>query len=433
MFNNLEPLEVTGARNLWVGENSHFGVNITFEKNKILLFSSYSNRRVISLPHYFLIQTVVKEVDANSSSITIYILNKEITYIMDKVQALKVKHYYELYNDELKEIINTKQAKVEKNANEIYELTSNITENFILLLEGSPLLIYNNFVKLHWNNSFIKYQEYELMEDVDVDSEQTLLNELANILVEDYSIDENYKSEVAWELVKRSANEFYSNQWESNYGYYIDNELPQCSNNSNSEEILDYYFEEIILCNEISTDGAMIYSLLSYHCLYKGYFDVSYFPAAYRYVVNAMINISEKIKKNNYRNKLKGNIKVTEYRYSINDVDIMDGNEFEHFVYEMFSKMGYLAELTKQTGDQGIDVIAKRNNIKIGIQAKCYSTNVGNSAIQEAVAGKNFYNCDKVIVVTNSYFTNSAIDLAQANDVILWDRSVLKEKILELY
>ena len=55
------------------------------------------------------------------------------------------------------------------------------------------------------------------------------------------------------------------------------------------------------------------------------------------------------------------------------------------------------------------------------------------TAIQEAFAGKNYYNCDKVMVITNNYFTSSAIELAKINNVVLWDRNILKEKINELF
>jgi HJR/Mrr/RecB family endonuclease len=109
----------------------------------------------------------------------------------------------------------------------------------------------------------------------------------------------------------------------------------------------------------------------------------------------------------------------------------MNGLEFEKFIAELFNKMGYDSEITKASGDQGIDVIASKNGNKIGIQAKCYSNSVGNSAIQEAVAGKNHYRLDKAIVVTNNVFTESAQQLAQSNSVILWDRNMLKEKIDE--
>lgn len=68
----------------------------------------------------------------------------------------------------------------------------------------------------------------------------------------------------------------------------------------------------------------------------------------------------------------------------------------------------------------------------LGAQTKCYSNSVGNKAIQEVIAGLGYYKLDKGIVITNNYFTNSAIDLAKSSDVILWVRNILKEKLLEL-
>ena len=111
----------------------------------------------------------------------------------------------------------------------------------------------------------------------------------------------------------------------------------------------------------------------------------------------------------------------------------MNGLEFEKFIAELFSKMGYESEITKASGDQGIDVIASKNGNKIGIQAKCYSSSVGNKAVQEAVAGKNHYRLDKAIVVTNNFFTDAAQQLAQSNSIILWDRNILIEKISQIF
>ena len=93
--------------------------------------------------------------------------------------------------------------------------------------------------------------------------------------------------------------------------------------------------------------------------------------------------------------------------------------------------MGYATKRTKSSGDQGIDVVAQKNNTIIGIQTKCYGGSVGNTAVQEAVAGKNYYGCNKIIVVTNNYFTSAAIELAKVNNVVLWDRTILKDKINE--
>lgn len=119
--------------------------------------------------------------------------------------------------------------------------------------------------------------------------------------------------------------------------------------------------------------------------------------------------------------------------YSLQDIDLMSGAEFEEFVAKIFTQMGYITEVTKLSGDYGVDVIAEKDGSKIGIQAKCYSGSVSNSAIQEIVAGIKYYNCQKGLVVTNSKFTKAAIELAKINNIQLWDRKVLEEKILEVF
>ena len=113
----------------------------------------------------------------------------------------------------------------------------------------------------------------------------------------------------------------------------------------------------------------------------------------------------------------------------INKIDRMGGRQFEIFIAKLFKKMGYSTEVTPESGDQGIDVIAKDGNITIGIQTKRLAGKVSNTAVQEVVAGLRFHNCDKGIVVSNNYFTQSAIDLASANNIELWDRDVLIRKL----
>ena len=131
-----------------------------------------------------------------------------------------------------------------------------------------------------------------------------------------------------------------------------------------------------------------------------------------------------KVKASNFINGVKENETVT-----ISDVDSMNGVEFEGFVAKMFDKLGYTTEVTKASGDQGVDVIAKKDGKVLGIQAKCYSGVVGNHAIMEVVAGMNYYECNCCMVVTNSVFTAAAKELARANHVELWERNDLKEQM----
>lgn len=75
----------------------------------------------------------------------------------------------------------------------------------------------------------------------------------------------------------------------------------------------------------------------------------------------------------------------------------------------------------------GADVIAYKDNIKYVIQAKFYNNPVGNKAVQEVVASIGMYKANKGIVVTNSTFTTSAIELAQANNIELVDGEKIEQ------
>ncbi|MBR5479800.1 MAG: restriction endonuclease [Clostridia bacterium] len=109
-------------------------------------------------------------------------------------------------------------------------------------------------------------------------------------------------------------------------------------------------------------------------------------------------------------------------------VDCMDGHEFEYFCAELLQKNGfYDVSVTKGSGDQGVDVLATKGGIKYAIQCKNYFSSLGNTPIQEVNAGKIFYNCHVGVVMTNSYFTQGAIELAKATNVLLWDRDMLQK------
>ena len=111
-------------------------------------------------------------------------------------------------------------------------------------------------------------------------------------------------------------------------------------------------------------------------------------------------------------------------------IDYMDGHQFEKFCGELLRKNGYYdVDVTRGSGDQGIDIIAFKDGIKFGIQCKCYASDIGNKAVQEAFSGKTYYNCHVGAVLTNRYFTRSAIDLAKKNGVLLWDRGHLLDMV----
>lgn len=111
-------------------------------------------------------------------------------------------------------------------------------------------------------------------------------------------------------------------------------------------------------------------------------------------------------------------------------IDTMDGYAFEEFVADLLRKLGYEhVEVTPSSGDQGVDIIARKNGTRYAIQCKRYSKKLGNKPVQEAYAGKTIYGCSVAAVVTNNYFTEGAREAARSTGVLLWDRDELKQMI----
>jgi len=120
-------------------------------------------------------------------------------------------------------------------------------------------------------------------------------------------------------------------------------------------------------------------------------------------------------------------------RSGIADIDSLNWSEFEEFIAALFRAKGYRTRLTP-TYDQGGDVIVEGNGEHIVVQAKHRTEgDIGNKAVQEAVAAVGYYKATRAILITNRYFTRPAVDLAKANNVELWDRDRLSQEMLKAY
>src|SRR4029079_3746662 len=108
-------------------------------------------------------------------------------------------------------------------------------------------------------------------------------------------------------------------------------------------------------------------------------------------------------------------------------VDGLSGVEFETWIAKLLKERGFEVQGTPITGDQGADLIAKKDGRTIIIQAKCYQGTVGNKAVQEVISALAYYGGDEGWVVTNSFFTPSAKALAQKSNVKLIDGHHLKK------
>lgn len=109
------------------------------------------------------------------------------------------------------------------------------------------------------------------------------------------------------------------------------------------------------------------------------------------------------------------------------DIDLMEGHDFEFFCADLLRRRGFLeVEVTRGSGDYGIDILAEKDGVTYAIQCKCYGAPVGVKAVQEAYAGRDYYDRMVGAVLTNQYFTQPAVEAAKKLKILLWDRGYLE-------
>ncbi len=119
-------------------------------------------------------------------------------------------------------------------------------------------------------------------------------------------------------------------------------------------------------------------------------------------------------------------------KYDIRSLDEIEGHEFEYYCAELLKKRGFEeVSVTKGSGDYGVDVLAEKDGVTYAIQCKAYTTPVGVKAVQEAYAGREFYDRMVGAVLTNQYFTKPAVEAAKKLKILLWDRGYLDSMIEE--
>lgn len=110
----------------------------------------------------------------------------------------------------------------------------------------------------------------------------------------------------------------------------------------------------------------------------------------------------------------------------------MEGHEFERFCADLLRQKGFVdVEVTKGSGDYGIDILAEKDGVTYAIQCKRYTAPVGVKAVQEAYAGRDYYDRMVGAVMTNQYFTTPAVEAAKKLKILLWDGGYVESMMEE--
>ena len=95
----------------------------------------------------------------------------------------------------------------------------------------------------------------------------------------------------------------------------------------------------------------------------------------------------------------------------------LSGEEFEDLMAYYYEDLGYMVEMTKKSGDQGIDILIRNEKENfdwedIGIQCKNQKSKISQSTVRDFVGSIHTSICHKGYFVTTSNFTRQAREFA---------------------
>lgn len=177
--------------------------------------------------------------------------------------------------------------------------------------------------------------------------------------------------------------------------------------------------------------GSKLYLIIGLIAFSIGLFVISVESSILMIVVSVIVIVII-LKKHENENK-KRRLLFAFQHFQISDIDNMSGVEFENTLKAIFEELDYRVSTTRVTGDYGVDLILEQSGKKIGVQAKKYTSKVSLDAVQQISSGIMHYNLPEAWVVTNNYFTKSAMNLAHSTNVILIDRDGLTQCVQDAY
>ncbi len=208
-------------------------------------------------------------------------------------------------------------------------------------------------------------------------------------------------------------------EWEEEYGEYFN-----YMNDDKIFRVIRAYFniKDIDYNDQLNKIKLLCYLMHNnWECRAMGY------TRAYRSLERFLLEIEEKSKR----------------VINMAEIDLMDRFEFKDYIIQLFRNLKYqvipLSEV--EENEEGIDIVAYIHKTCLYIKTIAYPGKIDGNVIEDFSVIVNLFEESKEymsfermksLIVTNGTFTEDAIEYAQNNDIILWDRSILKDRIEEL-
>ena len=103
----------------------------------------------------------------------------------------------------------------------------------------------------------------------------------------------------------------------------------------------------------------------------------------------------------------------------------MSGTEFEEELAKLLKERGFNVQLTKHSGDGGVDIILLRNNIKTIIQCKAHCKPVSAAPLRQLNGVKSEFKAKGLVFASTSGVTKDAREFAERHRIQVWDAETI--------
>jgi restriction system protein len=114
-------------------------------------------------------------------------------------------------------------------------------------------------------------------------------------------------------------------------------------------------------------------------------------------------------------------------KVSMAAVDAMTQRQFVDWLRWHFSRSGYKVLVLTRGEEEGLDLLLKDGNYKVGIKAERNNRKVGDRPVILAARERERWGCDRVMIVSSSGYTRAAREVARDLQVVLVGRKTLMD------
>ena len=99
----------------------------------------------------------------------------------------------------------------------------------------------------------------------------------------------------------------------------------------------------------------------------------------------------------------------------------LDGRAFEEELARLYRDLGYVVHLTRQSGDDGIDLVLEADGKQTVVQCKRHQQTVGPGAVRELYGAMMHLHAHDAILGGTSGFTSGVFDFVKGKPITLLD------------